>query len=60
LREAGSDFPGCVHFGLGKTRQADRIEIRRPSGIEQALNNVRTDQALQVTEQANATPAPAK
>lgn len=41
-----------VHFGLGKSRQAARIEIHWPSGIEQVLTNVRVNQVLNVTEPA--------
>jgi hypothetical protein len=39
-----------VHFGIGKRRQADRIEIRWPSGVKQELRNVRTNQILTVRE----------
>ena len=48
---ASSSHSG-VHFGLGKARRADRIEIHWPSGIEQVLTNVRANQILQVTEPA--------
>jgi enediyne biosynthesis protein E4 len=48
---ASSSHSG-VHFGLGKAKQVDRIEIRWPSGIEQVLTNVRANQVLQVTEPA--------
>ena len=41
-----------VHFGLGRAKQVDRIEIRWPSGIEQVLSGVATNQVLQVTEPA--------
>ena len=41
-----------VHFGLGKIKQVDRVEIRWPSGIEQVLTNVRVNQVLRVTEPA--------
>ena len=41
-----------VHFGLGRAKQVDRIEIRWPSGIQQVLTGVHTNQILQVTEPA--------
>ena len=48
---ASSSHSG-VHFGLGKIKQVDRVEIRWPSGIEQVLTNVRANQVLHVTEPA--------
>jgi hypothetical protein len=39
-----------VHFGLGTDVVAQRVEIRWPSGIVQVLNDVRSDQILQVDE----------
>ena len=39
-----------VHFGLGKSTQADAVEIRWPSGIVQTLSDVPADQMLTVTE----------
>lgn len=39
-----------VHFGLGSRNQADRIEIRWPSGILQTLRDIRADQILPVKE----------
>jgi hypothetical protein len=39
-----------VHFGLGATGTAERIEIRWPSGIRQVIRNVPADQLLQVDE----------
>ena len=39
-----------VHFGMGNLEKADRIEIRWPSGIVQALKDVRTNQFLTVRE----------
>ena len=39
-----------VHFGTGKKKQIDRIEIAWPSGIRQQLTNVRTNQVLKVRE----------
>jgi hypothetical protein len=46
---ASSSHSG-VHFGAGKQRQIDRIEIRWPSGTRQELRNVRTNQILDVRE----------
>ncbi len=39
-----------VHFGTGRQKEVERIEIRWPSGIRQILRNVRTNQVLQVSE----------
>jgi hypothetical protein len=39
-----------VHFGLGKTAIADRIEITWPSGRQQVIENVKADQVLTVRE----------
>ena len=39
-----------VHFGLGKEKQAQEIEIRWPSGIIQTLKDVQADQILQIDE----------
>ncbi len=39
-----------VHFGMGQERIAQRIEIRWPSGIRQALKDVPADQILQIDE----------
>jgi hypothetical protein len=39
-----------VHFGLGQEKIAQRIEIRWPSGIQQTLKDVSSDQILQVDE----------
>jgi enediyne biosynthesis protein E4 len=44
-----------AHFGLGSNTSAKLIEIRWPSGILQRLDNVRTDQILNVTEPPKAT-----
>ena len=41
-----------VHFGLGKSLLAEKIEIRWPSGIIQTITNVRGDQQIQVDEPA--------
>jgi hypothetical protein len=43
-----------VHFGLGSSRLAKRIEITWPSRIVQVLNDVKADQFLSVTENASA------
>jgi enediyne biosynthesis protein E4 len=39
-----------VHFGMGLDTAAEIIEIHWPSGTRQVLENVRTDQILQVDE----------
>jgi hypothetical protein len=39
-----------VHFGLGKSRKANFIEIRWPSGIVQKLESIPADQILRVVE----------
>jgi enediyne biosynthesis protein E4 len=39
-----------VHFGTGKLKQIDQIEIQWPSGKRQTLRNVRANQVLQVRE----------
>ena len=46
---ASSSHQG-VHFGLGKTEKIDKVEIRWPSGALQVLQNVQTDQFLEVRE----------
>ena len=45
-----------VHFGLGKESNAQRIEIRWPSGIRQTIKDVRADQILQIDELAEPSP----
>ncbi len=51
---AGSNYvsqdPAEAHFGLGAARQADRIEIRWPSGRATVLTDVPGDQRLVVRE----------
>jgi hypothetical protein len=42
-----------VHFGLGPASVVDNIELTWPSGIKQALKNVKADQILTVTEGAS-------
>jgi enediyne biosynthesis protein E4 len=39
-----------VHFGLGGEARALNVEIRWPSGLVQALKDVRADQILQIDE----------
>lgn len=39
-----------VHFGLGSAAMIDMIELTWPSGVRQALKNVRADQILTITE----------
>ena len=49
-----------VHFGLGKEKNVESIEIRWPSGIVQTLKSISADQILQIDEPAapaNAKPA---
>jgi hypothetical protein len=41
-----------LHFGLGAATQAEKVEIRWPSGKRQTLSGVRADQTLAVTEPA--------
>jgi enediyne biosynthesis protein E4 len=45
-----SSSAGPVHFGLGKAKKIDEIEIRWPSGITQTLKNIEADQVLRVRE----------
>ncbi len=39
-----------VHFGMGDSTRAATVEIRWPSGIEQVIRNVRSNQILAVRE----------
>ena len=39
-----------VHFGLGKDETVTKLEVRWPSGIVQVLENLPTNQALEVRE----------
>jgi len=39
-----------VHFGLGRRPQADRVEVRWPSGVVQVLEDVAVDQLLTIEE----------
>jgi len=45
-----SSSPATVHFGTGKLEKIERIEIRWPSGTVQILQNVETNQLLEVRE----------
>ncbi|HSB76590.1 MAG TPA: CRTAC1 family protein, partial [Terriglobales bacterium] len=47
-----SSSHGPVHFGLGREKQADLVEIRWPSGIVQRLHNIAADRVLTVEERA--------
>jgi enediyne biosynthesis protein E4 len=47
-----------VHFGLGRESVAQRIEIRWPSGIRQALKNISADQILEIDEPASTSTLP--
>jgi hypothetical protein len=46
---ASSSHAG-VHFGLGSASEVDRVEVKWPSGTRQILNNVKTNQVIEVTE----------
>ena len=39
-----------LHFGLGKHRQVDRVEIRWPSGLQEQLEGVKANQILTLVE----------
>jgi len=39
-----------LHFGLGTATQADKIEVRWPSGVKQSLSAQAADQVLKITE----------
>jgi hypothetical protein len=45
-----------VHFGLGKEKTAQKIEIRWPSGIRQTLKDVPADEILEINEPLTALP----
>ncbi len=47
-----SSSAGPVHFGLGRSRAADLVEIRWPSGRVQELKNVAADRVVKVKEPA--------
>ena len=42
-----------LHFGLGKTKSIDRLEILWPSGIRQTVKSPKINQRLSVKEAAN-------
>ena len=39
-----------AHFGVGKSKKVDRIEVRWPSGRTSTLDNVKVNQVITVTE----------
>ena len=39
-----------LHFGLGKYRQVDQVEIRWPSGLQEHLEGIEANQALTLVE----------
>ncbi len=41
-----------AHFGLNQVGQADKLEIRWPSGVVQSINDVAANQKITVTEPA--------
>jgi enediyne biosynthesis protein E4 len=43
-----------VHFGTGQLKEVETISIRWPSGIQQTVRKVKTNQALRVIEQSGA------
>ena len=45
-----SSSAGPTHFGLGRNKSAELVEIRWPSGITQQLRNVPADQIVKVKE----------
>jgi hypothetical protein len=47
---ASSSHAG-VHFGLGAGTDTVRVEIQWPSGIRQAVDNVKTNQTIEIKEQ---------
>jgi hypothetical protein len=46
-----SDFR--LHFGLGKTKKAEKIEIRWPDGKVQVLKDIDAKQVLTITQHAS-------
>ena len=42
-----------LHFGLSEAGQADRVEVKWPSGTRQVLENVKANQILSLVEPAN-------
>ena len=49
LGYASSSHAG-LHFGLGATSNAVTVEIQWPSGTKQTIENVKTNQVIEVTE----------
>jgi hypothetical protein len=45
-----SQAPNIVHFGLGDAEKVDQLTIRWPSGKEQILSNIKSNQHILVTE----------
>ena len=39
-----------AHFGLGRSEKVDRIEVRWPSGLVSALEDVKVNQVITITE----------
>ena len=39
-----------VHFGTGEAKQVERVEILWPSGVQQVLKNVPTNQTVEIRE----------
>ncbi|HKY32710.1 MAG TPA: FG-GAP-like repeat-containing protein [Candidatus Polarisedimenticolia bacterium] len=44
----GSTDPPVLHFGLGKSSRAGRVEVRWPDGTRQTLENVEGDRLLSI------------
>ena len=57
--KAGSSYLGQndlrVHFGLGQAAEADRLEIRWPSGVTDVLENVEANHIVVVVEDQGVT-----
>ncbi|MCJ8164044.1 VCBS repeat-containing protein [Pontibacter sp. E15-1] len=53
-----STVENVVHFGLGKSTQADALEIVWPDGRRQTIRNIKADQVLTVRHADATTPAP--
>jgi enediyne biosynthesis protein E4 len=57
--KAGSSYLGQSdlrqHFGLGRARQVDRLEVRWPSGHVETLTNLAPNQIVTVTEEKGVT-----
>jgi hypothetical protein len=45
-----SSSAGPLHFGLGRAKLADEIEIRWPSGVVQKLKHIQADRIVRVKE----------